>query len=126
MTADVFVSCANGDLDVVRALGSGLTERGIRPWVYAPAGGEWEPAILEVIRVARAVLIAASPRWEESDNCLRELELARVEGKPVVAVLIDGALPEPLRAADVELIGAGVSARTLDAIATWLAKPEPA
>jgi hypothetical protein len=122
VTIDVFISCANGDLGTVRALESGLTGRGIGAWVYAPGAGDWVPGIREVIHAARTVLIAASQRWKESENCVHELDLARAAHKPVGVVLLEGELPELLCAPDIELIGARVSARTLEAVAAWLAR----
>jgi hypothetical protein len=129
MKFDAFVSYASADWPQVRGLCDGLAALGKRPWIdneqFEPTA-DWEDEVKSGIRSARVVVLVVTPNWINSAQCGRELELARDERKPVLAVILSDtvaapSLPRVLLDVTREIVdGTGPLVRTITRVDAWL------
>jgi transcriptional regulator with XRE-family HTH domain len=90
----MFVAHARADRALVERLSADLEARGITSWVdahsLAPGTPNWEQALREAIRDARAVLLIASPNTRASRYVLDELRIAELYRRPVYPLWVSG------------------------------------
>jgi WD40 repeat protein len=100
--ADVFISYAREDQELVRRLHEALVARGRELWVDwegIEPSDQWMQSIREAIDGADAVLVVLSPDSAASEVCQREVEHAVAQNKhliPVVARDVDAAQVLPV------------------------------
>jgi hypothetical protein len=107
MSHDVFGSYARADGARVLPLYDRLQARGASVWMDAyrlDGVAEWLPEVEAAINAARAVLVAVTHGWTNSDPCRQELAIAREAHKPLLAILLEPA-PPPADADVVDLDG---------------------
>lgn len=94
----VFISHASADAVVVREIVARLEELGVPCWLaprdIAP-GADYATEIADAIRRSRAVVLLLSARSNDSEHCLRELELAVRAHRPIVPLRLDDTALHP-------------------------------
>jgi hypothetical protein len=105
MRSDVFISHASEDREAAARVCQMLERGGIACWI-APRdihpGDSFQDATLKAVVRARAVIVVLSSRTAASPAVLREIEVARGEGIPILPVRIEDA---PLRGPLASFIG---------------------
>jgi WD40 repeat protein len=107
--ADVFISYAREDIELVTRLSDSLEKRSRRPWVDwegIEPSDEWWRSITEAIDGADAFAFVLSPHALASATCLKELKHAASGRKRIIAIAaadVEG-LSVPPPAADVNWI----------------------
>ena len=95
-SCDVFISHSTSDAAVARATCEALEAAGIRCWI-APRdispGQTWSGAIVEGIDACRVFVLVLSTRANESQEVLREVELASRNRKPLLTVRVENVAP---------------------------------
>jgi hypothetical protein len=93
---NLFLSYTSDDREKLKPLLEGLHKLKYSVWLDQELSGgqQWWDAILQRIRESDAVLLAVSPALAESDACGREIDYARLVGKPILPVMIDAVRPE--------------------------------
>jgi hypothetical protein len=106
MIVDAFLSYARSDRDTVVAIHDALDARGLDVWMderrLAP-DVDWLDGVDAGIRSARAVVVAVTPRSQQSEACQLEIAMARDQEKPLFALIVEPAEP-PFDAQVVESI----------------------
>lgn len=90
--AEIFVSYARRDSNVVIEIIEGLREDGFEFWLDREGiDGSvfWRAEIVEAIALAPVVIFFASPQSSDSENVAKELALASEERKPILPVFIE-------------------------------------
>ncbi|WP_114228919.1 MULTISPECIES: TIR domain-containing protein [Sphingomonas] len=87
----VFLSYASADRKQALAICTALERRGPRCWIAArdvPPGANYQEAIVQALRSARAMVLIFSTAANDSDEIKKELSLASRYRVPVIAVRI--------------------------------------
>lgn len=95
-----FVSYAHADSEVIFAEMAWLRDADLNLWYDEgiAVGAEWRQALVDAIAGCEGLLFFATQRSVTSSNCIRELNFAIDENKPVCVVKLDDAeLPDVLR-----------------------------
>jgi hypothetical protein len=96
MTIDAFLSYARSDRDMVAPVHDALNACGLDVWMderRLSPDLPWREEVVAGIRGARAVIVAVTPRSRSSQACRQELTIARVERKPLLALILEAAEP---------------------------------
>ena len=96
----LFVSYAHDDSSLIFPEMSWLRDSGLNLWYDEgiQVGAEWRQALVDAIAGCSGLIFFATARSVVSANCIRELNFAVDENKPVYVVkLDDAALPDVLR-----------------------------
>lgn len=94
--ADLFVSYARADLDVVDQILVTIAAAGRQVWIDRAAiryGQNWAGEIVRAIKESKAVLVMCSPRAFQSDHVKREVYLADKYKKPIMPIFVEAAEP---------------------------------
>jgi hypothetical protein len=93
---NLFLSYTSDDREKLKPLLEGLHKLKYSVWFDQDLSGgqQWWDAILQRIRESDAVLLTVSPARAESDACGREIDYARLVGRPILPVMIDAVRPE--------------------------------
>lgn len=90
----VFISYSSKDADLVERLKAALMAAGIAVWIdheqLTPDTLDWQEAVRKGILQATMVIYIASPSAASSRYVIHEIEMARGEGKPVIAFWLRG------------------------------------
>jgi TolB-like protein/Flp pilus assembly protein TadD len=95
-----FVSYDHKDSDVVSDEMAWIREAGVNLWYDdgIHVGAVWRRALAAALKSAEGVIYFCTKRSSNSDNCLKEINFALDDKKPVFVVqLDDAALPDELR-----------------------------
>jgi hypothetical protein len=95
--SDLFISHSSADSAAAREIERRLASHGHRsvfldfdPELGIAAGQNWERTLYTRLRVCRAVIVLCSDRYLASHWCFAEVALARMTGKHLFTLLIDG------------------------------------
>src|SRR5262245_19496154 len=93
-TPHVFISYARADSEAVKRLTADLEKADIAVWVdrtdLTAGTADWEQALRDAIRAARAVLLAATPNSRKSPYVKDEIRIAQMYSRPIYPVWLDG------------------------------------
>lgn len=90
----LFASYSRQDRERVDALIADIERQGLPVWldrVNIGGGSTWPEAIVQAIKSSRALIIFCSPHAFESDNVLREVNLAAEYKKVILPIVLDRA-----------------------------------
>ena len=90
--ANIFLSYARHDSDIVDSLVRDLEAEGHQVWLDREAikgGDQWRRQIVNAIEGADVFLVVLSPNSTQSDNVRKELDLAEGENLQIMPVVID-------------------------------------
>jgi formylglycine-generating enzyme required for sulfatase activity len=92
MGGHVFISYSHKDQAYARQLADDLRVRGFEVWMddRIGFGSRWWQTIVEAIHGCAAMIVIMSPDAEESESVEREIQLALLEHKPVLPLLLRG------------------------------------
>jgi len=94
LLTSVFISYSRADKPFVDRLTNDLKENGVDVWVdtlgLKPGTRNWEQALREAIRLARSVLLVASPNSRRSVYVQDELAIAEMYNREVIPIWADG------------------------------------
>lgn len=92
----IFISHSSKDNEAAKALNVQLEREGhtcvfldIDPEMGIIAGKSWERTLYRKLRACRAVIALCTDNYLSSHWCFAEIALARMEGKPIFALLLD-------------------------------------
>ena len=90
--AQVFISYSPQDNDYARRLQHALEQRGFDVWLdrRIDSGARWSLAIQEELDASAAVIVLMTPSARQSTWVQNEFERARLQGKPIFALLLTG------------------------------------
>jgi WD40 repeat protein len=97
--SDAFLSYSRRDSEFVRRLYADLVRSDVDVWVDwdgIPATAEWPAELIHAIQTADNVVFVVSPESVRSEQCLRELEHARVHNKRIVSIVWQAVDPESM------------------------------
>lgn len=123
--ADIFLSHSSLDNPQALALAAQLRHLGFEsvfldfdPESGIPAGLDWEAVLYEKLKRSRAVIVLYSVNWCQSRWCFAEFSHARILGRSVIPVRLDGApLDVPLaRLQCIELSSADAIQRVVNGL----------
>jgi WD40 repeat protein/tetratricopeptide (TPR) repeat protein len=90
----VFISYAQRDLQLVTQLRTDLQKQGVTVWTdqagLQPGTHDWEEALRQAIRSARAVLLVASPNAQQSRYVKDELRIAEMYKRRIYPIWVTG------------------------------------
>src|SRR3954451_15341785 len=94
--AQAFISYSTKDVLTAEEVCSGLEQAGLDCWMgprnLTPAESR-EPQIVEAVRHSQVMVLIFSSAANQSNNVMRELQLARSYAVPIIALRIDGEEP---------------------------------
>ena len=130
----VFVSYNSRDAALAHPVAQAMKDRGLNPWLDhwdIPLGRPWQPVVDAGLAACTAVVVLLGPNGlgpVQGDEVNLALELARRQGKPVIPVLLPGAVPltGTLTTYPYLELGQGEDAAALDRLAAALAAGSPA
>jgi tetratricopeptide (TPR) repeat protein len=92
VTARVFISYGRTERDYVEQLAPYLAAQGLEAWFDRDIAysAQWWQAIVDRIRSSHALVLVMTPELEQSEWVVKEVLLARREGKPIFPLLLRG------------------------------------
>ena len=88
----VFISFSRNDLEIAEEICELLNENERKAWIYKdrlPAGAHWPEHLSRALETCQMVLFLLSKDSLNSTLCMRELNIASTEGKPILPIRLD-------------------------------------
>lgn len=87
-----FISYCRADIDYVRKLAAFLRGNGVDVWLdfHTPTGERWRHLVCRKIDECSAFVLVMSPAADQSSWVDEEIDRARIEGKPIMPLLLAG------------------------------------